>query len=257
MGATRVDVSPERWRAWLGWFARHHRTTALIAYTAITLLLTFPAILHLGDAIIGPLPVSANDNFWYVWYPWAFRQAVSSGQDPAFTHLIYALFPRVQLFAPSYFSGALGAVLLVVMPPLAAYNILVLLGFVLSGFTMYLLVNEFVPNRWASFLAGFLYTFSTFHFWHATGQLDLATMQWLPLAAWRIIAFYRRPSWRNAIWMGLSVALVPLSDLYLAAYFFVPFGVLFAGGLLIFRRGWLASPRNVLYGGLGIAITGI
>src|SRR5579859_3431215 len=77
MGATRVDVSPERWRAWLGWFARHHRTTALIAYTAITLLLTFPAILHLGDAIIGPLPVSANDNFWYVWYPWAFRQAVS------------------------------------------------------------------------------------------------------------------------------------------------------------------------------------
>jgi hypothetical protein len=241
-----------RWYAWLG---RYHWAVALLAYTILTLVITFPAVLHLGDSIIGPLPPSANDDLWYVWYVWAFRQAVSTGQDPAFTHLIYALFPRVQLFAASYFSGSFGALLLPVMSPLAAYNILVLLGFILSGFTMYLLANQFIPNRWASFIAGFLYTFSTFHFWHATGQLDLATMQWLPLAAWRIVAFYRRPIWQNAIWMGLSVAMVPLSDLYLSAYFLVPFGLLFVGGLLLFNRHWLTTPRNLLFAGLGIAIT--
>ena len=141
------------------------------------------------------------------------------------------------------------------MSPLAAYNILVLLGFVLSGFTMYLLAHAFVPNRWACFIAGFLYTFSTFHFWHATGQLTLATMQWLPLVAWRIVVFYRKPTWQNAVWMGLCVAIVPLNDFYLAAYFLVPFGLLFVGGVLLFNRAWLATPRNLLLTGLGIAIT--
>lgn len=239
------------------WLARYHWAVALAGYTLLTVAFTFPATFHLSDAVLGTLPPSANDNLWYVWYPWAFRQALSTGHDPSYTHLIYALFPQVQLFAASDFSGFAGAVLLTFMSPLAAYNILILLGFVLSGFTMYLLAHEFVPNRWACFIAGFLYTFSTFHFWHATGQLDLATMQWLPLAAWRIIAFYRRPTWPNAIWMALSVAILPLSDFYLTAYFLVPFGLLFIGGLLLFNRRWLTTSRNLLLTGLAIAIVAV
>lgn len=237
------------------WFVRYHWAVALSAYTALTLAITFPAILHLSDSVVGSLPPSANDNLWYAWYPWAFRQALSAGHDPSYTHLMYALFPQVQLFAASDFSGALGALLITFMPPLAAYNVLVLLGFVLSGFTMYLLARAFLTNRYACFMVGFLYTFSTFHFWHATGQLDLATMQWLPLAAWRVVEFYRRPTWRNAVWMGLSIAIIPLSDFYLTAYFLVPFGLLFVAALLIFNRSWLAKPRNLLLTGFAAAIT--
>lgn len=72
--AARVALRGATARGWLGWLARHHRLSALAGYTLLTLLFTFPAIFHLGDAILGPLPVSANDNFWYVWYSWAFRR---------------------------------------------------------------------------------------------------------------------------------------------------------------------------------------
>jgi hypothetical protein len=234
------------------WLRQYPWALALAGYLAITLTITHPLVFHLGDTTIWPY--KADDNLWYAWYPFQFRTALAAGQDPTYTHLMYALVPRIQLFADSYYSGVIGAALLTLMTPLAVYNVLVLLTFVLSGFTMYLLVNEFVPNRWACFIAGFLYTFSTFHFWHATGQLTLATMQWLPLAAWRAFAFYRRPNWRNAIWMGLALALLPLSDPYQAAYFTLPFGLLFVGGLLIANRRWLGERRNLVLAALGLAI---
>jgi hypothetical protein len=253
--ASTAAAAPFDARAWA---QRHHWVVALVAYALLTLAFTFPLILHLGDSMAGPLPepVRQGDSLWYAWYIWAFRRAVSLGQDPAYTHLIYALYPRAEIFAASDYAGAVGLLLLPFLAPLAVYNVLILLTFVLSGLTAYFLVNEFVPNRWAAFVAGFLYTFSTYHFWHAANQLTLATMQWLPLAAWRVFAFYRRPTWPNAIWMGLSLALVPLSDLYLGAYFTLPFGLLFVTALLIANRAWLRNVRNLLRAGVGLALGG-
>ena len=234
------------------WAVRFHWVIALSLYTALTLAVTFPLVFHLNDSIIGTS--SDGDNMWYVWYIWWFRRALALGQDPANTHMIYVLVPRAQIFAASTSNGGLGALLLSVLSPLAAYNILILLGFALSGFTMYLLANELVKNRLACFVAGFLFTFTTDHFWRAEGHLNLATLQWLPLLVWRVCVFYRRPSRMNAVWMGLSIALVPLSDLYLSAYFLVPFALLFVLWLLVTDRAWLANRRHLLLTGLAAVI---
>lgn len=246
----RAVVASDRSRTWA---ARYHWVIAFALYVVLTLAVTFPVIFHLNDSIIGTYP--NGDNMWYVWYIWWFRTAIGLGQDPSFTHMIYALVPHVQIFAASTSNGALGALLLFVLSPLAAYNILVLLGFALSGFTMYLLANEFVKNRLACFVAGFLYTFTTDHFWRAEGHLDLVTLQWLPLLVWRVFAFYRRPTRMNAVWMGLSIAIVPLSDLYLSAYFLVPFALLFVIWLLLTDRAWLANRSHLLLAGLAVLIT--
>ena len=66
-----------------------------------------PGDLHLSDSIMGPYLY--GDSFWYTWYPYAFRHAVAAGQDPSYTHLIYALLPHIQLFAASDINGAAGA----------------------------------------------------------------------------------------------------------------------------------------------------
>ncbi len=235
------------------WMRLHHWVVALVGYTTLTVALTFPVIFHLGDAIMGPY--LADDSLWYTWYPYAFRQALAAGQDPSTTHLLYALLPHIQLFAASDINGAVGALLLSFMAPLAVYNVLILLTFILSGFTTYLLVNEFVPNRWAAFIAGCSYTFSTYHFWRVLSGLSLSSMEWMPLAAWRVFAFYRRPTWANAVWMGISLALMPLSDLYLSAYFLPVFGLTFLVGLLTLGRRWLTRPRNVLRAVAALALT--
>lgn len=236
--------SESRWQRMTYWLRVHHWVGALAGYTVITLALTFPLILHLGDSIMGP--VLYGDSLWYTWYPYAFRQAVVTGQDPSTTHLLYALLPHIQLFAASDINGAMGALLLSFMVPLAVFNILTLINFILSGLTTYLLVNEFVPNRWAAFIAGSMYTFSTYHFWRVLSGLSLTSMQWMPLVAWRVFAFYRRPTWGNAVWMGLSLAMMPLSDLYLSAYFLPIFALVFVAGLLVANRAWLANRQHLL-----------
>jgi hypothetical protein len=228
---------------------------ALAAYAAMTIAITFPLIFHLGDSIMGPY--TTEDNLWYTWYAYAFHQALANGQDPAYTHLIYALLPHIQLFAASYTSGAAGAVLINFMTPLAVFNVLLMLNFILSGFTTYLLVQEFVPNRWVAFIAGGMYTFSTYHFWRVLSGLSLSSMQWMPLAIWRIFAFYRRPTWRNALFMGLSVALLPLSDLYLTAYFVPIFAVLFLIGMVVSNRAWFANRQNILRAVVGFALAAV
>jgi hypothetical protein len=239
-------------QAWR-WGRHHHWVVALAGYALMTLVVTFPLVLHLGDSIAGPYLY--GDSFWYTWYPYAFRTSLAAGQDPSTTHLLYALLPHIQLFAVSYVNGGVGAFLLSFMTPLVVFNILMLLNFALSGLTTYLLVNEFVPNRWAAFIAGGMYTFSTYHFWRVISGLSLTSMQYMPLAAWRVFAFYRRPTWRNAIFMGLSIALMPLSDLYLSAYFLPVFVPLFLVGIFVANRAWFRVRQNVIRGAVGLLIT--
>jgi hypothetical protein len=209
----RVAARPAR-VVW-AWTVDHDWLVAAATYTAITLAITFPLVFHLGDSIIGT--DASGDSAWYVWYSWWVHQALAMGHDPAFTHLLYALTPRVEIFAASTDNGVLGALLVTALSPLAAYNLLMLLGFALSGLAMYLLAHEFVRSRLACFVAGFLYSYTTDHFWRAEGHLSLASLEWLPLLVWRTFVFYRRPSRGNAIWMGLAIAFVPLDDFYLAA----------------------------------------
>ena len=63
-----------------------------------------------------------------------------------------------------------------------AFNAVVLLSFVLSGFTMYLLALRLTGNRWAALLSGVIYAFAPYRI-HAlaAGWIPLLPTQWLPL----------------------------------------------------------------------------
>ena len=95
------------------WLARHDWVLALAGYTALTLAFTFPLIFHLSDSVMGT--DASGDDLWYVWCPWWVHQALLLGQDPAYTHLIYALTPQTQILAASTDNGVLGALLIFVL----------------------------------------------------------------------------------------------------------------------------------------------
>jgi len=235
-----------------GWLGRWHWVVTLNVYTFLSLAITFPLIIHLNNAIAGP--ASDGDNLWYVWLLWLYRNTLLSGHDPNSTHAIFALAPPVHVFPDGHFNLLVGVLLQSVTSPLAAYNIFVLLSFILSGFMLYLLAHEFVADHFACFAAGFLYTFSTYHFARAAGHFGLMTLQWLPFCAWRLFALYRRPSYKNAVLAGLGIALVPLSDVYYFAYFLIPFGLLFVAGVLIVNRSWFADARRLRLCGIALLV---
>lgn len=221
-------------------------------YTLLSLAVTFPLIFHLGDASAGP--AADGDNLWFAWLLWVYRDGLLSGHDPNRTHTIFALLPSVQVLADAHFNLLVGIPLQWIAGPLTVYNFLVILSFILSGLTMYLLAREFVADPFACFAAGFLYDFSTYHFARAAGHFGLMTLQWLPFCAWRLFALYRRPGRINAVLAGIGIALVPLSDLYYLAYFLVPFGVLFVVGVLIVDRGWFTRARNLRMAAIALLV---
>ena len=237
------------------WLGRVHWLIALGVYSVLSVVTTFPLALHLNS--VTPGPFADGDNLWFAWELWWFRAAVLTGHDPNRTHNLFALLPSIQSFVDAYFNMVAGVFLQFVASPLATYNLLVLASFALSGLTMYLLAGEFVADRFACFCAGFLYTFSTYHFARAAGHFGLMTLQWLPFCAWRLFAFHRRPTARNASLAGLGIALAALSEAYFLAYFLVPFCALFLIGVLVADRRWFTVGRNLRLSALGIVVAAV
>jgi hypothetical protein len=194
--------------------------------------------------IIGPAD-GAGDNWWHAWLVWWFRRALARGTDPGHTNMVFGLLPRVATSIDAGFNLVLAWPLQRLVTPIGAYNLAVVLSFVLSGWFMYCLARHFVNHRIGCFVAGFVYSYSLFHFARAEGHFGLATMQWLPFCAWRMFVLVRRPTFPNAVLAGLGVGLVPLSDVYYVPYFLIPFGGLFVIALIVRQPRWFATGRNV------------
>ncbi len=233
------------------WLRRYHWLVALVLYTLVIVGITYPLIFRLNENLIG---YAQGDGVWFTWLLWWFKHAIETGQDPARTNYIFGLLPSVQIFMDTFYNELLAFPLQWLLTPVGAYNVLTLSGFVLSGITTYYLAAEFVPSKIACFVAGFLYSFSTYHMVRAPSHISYATLQWLPFFAWCVFVFYRRPSLKNATFMGLSLVLIPFSDLYYVAYFLLPFSLLFLIGKLLTDFRWFKQPRHLLLGGFGLLL---
>lgn len=220
-------------------------------YTVLVTIIAWPLWPRLNSQIIGP---QAKDNFYEAWSLWWFKQALFSGQDPGHTHMVFALLPRVQMFLDHVIDNILSIPVQIVAGPLVAYNLMVLLSFVLAGAFTYLLASWFVSSWLARFTAGFLFTFSTYHFAQSMGHLGLLTIEFIPLAAWAMFVFFHCPRQSTAILVGLSMALVVLSEVYFLPYFVLPFVLLFVAGKALTAREWFFQKHNLVLSAQAIAV---
>jgi hypothetical protein len=214
---------------------------ALGLYGAVTAVLGRDVLRQLDTSIIGP---GDFDNFYYAWSVWEFRRALLSGHLPGFTHDVYGQAASVPIFVEGFADQLLAVPLQSFLTPLGAYDVTVLLGFVLAGMAMHLLAAEFTPSWTARAVAGLVFSFSTYHFARALGHLGLATVEMLPLCAWGLVVLWRRPSWRTAVWAGIGAGLVSWAAVNYVAYFLVPFALLLAAGSLLADRRRFASWRR-------------
>lgn len=232
--------------------ARYHWLIVLLAYTILTLIITYPIIFNLDTTVLGHIPNS--DNLQNIWDLWWFQHALESGHNPNYTNFLFGLLPKVQIFVWTFINAIVAWPLHYFLSYLALYNLLILSSFMLTGFCMYLLAGLFLENKFACFVAGFLFDFSTFHFARAEGHLGLVTMEVLPFCAWALFLFYRKPTLKRATLAGIGLALVPLTDAYYLAYFGIPFGLLFFFGILATDFRWLRVRQHLLLGAVALSI---
>jgi hypothetical protein len=88
----------------------------------------------------------------------------------------------------------------------------------MTGVTTFWLCLEMTGAYAASLLGGAVLTFSSFHFMHADGHMQLVALQWLPLFILCWIRYCERPSIARGAGAALALFLVALCDLYYFAY---------------------------------------
>ncbi|MDQ3282568.1 MAG: hypothetical protein M3Q69_14300 [Acidobacteriota bacterium] len=137
------------------------------------------------------------------------------------------------LVMPFYIAG---------VPPVALHNIAMLLAFALSGYGAFVLARMFVRSYAACLVAGIFFAFVSFKFDHLP-QVQVVSSGWIALTLAALIAFWRAPSWRNAMLFAAAFAMNGLTNIYYMLFVSAAFGVtlifLLAAAPRRERRFWL------------------
>lgn len=207
-----------------------------VAYTGLTLALTYPLILHFSTFFAGDSEDGAS-SVWAVW--WMKYSLMDLHQSPLVcdylfypfgVSLTYHHMPKVMGLISIPFQYILGLT--------AAYNLLFVATFVATGLTTYWLVHRLTGERLPAFLAGAIFAFSPFR-WGQQSHIALLSTMMIPVyfallfQGMDTIVESGRRAWKYFVLAGVALAaaaydteqyvifLLPLTALF--ALFFIPF----------------------------------
>jgi hypothetical protein len=229
----------------------------LACYLALALLVTWPLALRFNVEMFGGI-TGASGRFRFagdeeaglhLWHLWWVSEALLHGRNPFWTDLLF--YPDgVQLYVQTLSApnAVIALPVYLLAGPVAAFNTVVLLGFALTGFGVYLLARQYARGWWGSLLCGALVTLGPFHL----GQLqnshnNLFSMQWIPLYIHALTLLDERGGrWRIGYAAGMAT-LVVLSDWYWASVCGVLTIVWVIARLALVRERWALARRYALF----------
>jgi hypothetical protein len=203
---------------------------ALLGFGLLTLLLTYPLSLHLAEAL-----QDTSDSLLNLWIiNWQAHQLLTSPLQLFDTNIFYP-YPNTLAYSEILFPNVLLSVPVFVLTdnPILTYNLMFLLSFVLSAFGLYLLAYRLSGNRCAAFIAGLVFAFSPYRAGHL-GQLQLLTMQWMPLTLLYLDRYLGRRKIKDGLLFSAFFIAQCLSSFYYAFYMVLAVGLY----LLYYFRLW-------------------
>ncbi len=223
----------------------------------VTTLLTWPLAMSPGLAA-----GMREDYFLSLWNFWWVREALLDGSlslyvSDAIHHPLGVSLDRHLLNPVSAIPGALLSTFLSFD---ATYKILLWIHFWLSAWTFTAFARAITASPGGALLAGLFWSFSPFHFF-ALSMLNVATMEFLPLAGWFMVRCYRHGGAANAAGLAASAALLAGSSPYFLVYAGLLGAALWAGGPLWApeieaRRGLMRLGAAAVAAGAAVAAVG-
>jgi hypothetical protein len=182
----------------------------------LALVWTWPLAARLGVS----MPGWPADNFAFLYKLRLFRVALfERGTSPFYDSNSYAPFGfDLGLGEPTLANTVPGALIGVLAGgnDVLAYNVLVLLSFVVSGVGGYLLVRELSGSRQAAVLGAVAFAFAPYRMAQMAGHLQLMGTGWIALSFYFLERALKTRSWRDGALLGLCFALTALSAWYYA-----------------------------------------
>src|SRR5437879_5243856 len=190
-------------------------TTLFRSYLGAFALLTFPTLARFSTRFI----CDSGDGLQNVWNLWWVGWAARARENPWFTrHLHYPNGTSLVAHTLAPFDGLVALLLRHVLTLVQAHNAIVVFSFVMGGVTAFWLSLGLTGRYGGSLVAGGIFTFSSYHFAHAEGHLQLVSLEWIPLFLLAWCSLLERPTlWRGAGAAG-ALLLVLLCDHYYFAF---------------------------------------
>lgn len=197
-------------------------------FVLLTLIVFNTPILDLDKIIIANGPESK----FFVWNLWHFKNAVLNLKNPFITNYIY--FPvggNILLNDAPILNAALSLPINWLFNSAAALNFITLLGFILAGYGAFLLSYYFNKNKFASTIAGFIYSFGPSHF-ASLGTLSVNGIHWIPLFMLFCIKAFKELKTRDFFLSSLFLVLIALTSWYYFMFSSVFIGLFITYNLL-------------------------
>ena len=198
---------------------------------------------HLPARFFTHLFADAGDGFQTYWDMWWVKKAiVDLHQSPYFTNYLHYPHGTTLVAQTLHPFNGIVSLLLPFLSVGQAYNVMVVFGFAIGGWTAFLLCREVTGSYWPSLVGGAVFTFSSYHFAHAEGHMQLVSLEWLPLFVllWR--RFVRSSDRWTGVKTGLASALVLFLVLLCDFYYF--FYCVVAAAMFYL---WVARERRDLF----------
>jgi len=180
-----------------------------------------------------PLPVTLDepsglrgDYFNNLWNAWWVRDSLVNGHSPYHTDFLY--FPEGISLARhtlSPLNSLTLAGLSSLVSPHAAFNLLLLAHFALSGWCFSLLARHVSGSTAGGVLAGLIYSFCPFHYFYLC-QINVFSFEFLPLALLFFLRFYREGGKRWLVGLAFATAGMTMSAEYYVVYCYAALGLL-------------------------------
>lgn len=175
-------------------------------YAALTAVMAWPLSAHPGSSV---LPLGADTNLFLWTIGWDLHAIVHQPLAIFDANIFYPL-PDTLAYSENAIGSAILAapVLLFTGNPVLALNAVLLLACVLCGVGAFVLARRLGLSLGGSILAGLIFAFTPPRFLR-TGQLHLATVQWLPFCLASVHAFLQtgrgRYAWYAAGFLGIEL----------------------------------------------------
>lgn len=180
--------------------------------------MTWPLPLHFRTHLLGD---PAGDTGVYVWNIWIFRhELLRHGRVPFSTSHLFSYTGGADFSFHNYtpIAGLLGAPLIDPLGVVGAFNAVLLGLIILTGLSLFALARRLgLPDATAWF-AGALFIASPVLTARETAHLSLVNAATLPLFMLALVRALASKSYRDAIVVGLVVALATYSDAYYGVY---------------------------------------
>lgn len=182
----------------------------------MTLVMTYPLVLHMSDSIVGQV----GDNIYFIFLiAWYQKAWFSLGISPFFhPGLNYPQGWNLASTDTSLATTLFGLLPNLIAGPTFGYNVAMIVTFVLSGWTMFIWVRRLTGSKSAAIIAGTIYAFLPYRMAHfLIGHLNLSGTAWFPLYFMGLHGLFHDRDlgeWRSILLTSLSLGLIGFTSMY-------------------------------------------